>query len=279
MSDERATSSSTADAAMSVQPAIQAFRLRALPVEIQLQIYRDAWTLALPDENNPKAWFSEGSPRSLQLREQLSAISAMGAMSREMRSHVYAEFFSRTQAYITTDRRISTARRMVDDFCLRKIMGISPLLREQLQHVCLVLCHGSGVTDGSQGPSRGKRALMWLASLKRLKTLDVVFDLVVGNLGPGPMIHIGDDGTVIETWPFRSPFLDVEDIRRLPKLDKWLRDERAFSWEETPQLKELKEEFEKLAPASEDTEQRRYKFDQHIGVRDEYDWPSRSYQI
>lgn len=96
MGDERAKSSSTTDTVMSAQPTIQVFRLRALPAEIQLEIYRHAWTFApIRQGQNPQRDIRAsvcGGPHSFQVQEQLSTIKSMAAVCYRMQNQVYAEF-------------------------------------------------------------------------------------------------------------------------------------------------------------------------------------------
>ncbi|KAK1777480.1 hypothetical protein QBC45DRAFT_452440 [Copromyces sp. CBS 386.78] len=209
-----------------------------------------------------------------------------------------AAFFSHTQAYLSTNWP-STVRERRDSCGSRTIIESSKLLREHLQHVCLVLdrkfvsLNNDRMTRINKAPTRGENAMMLLASFKSLKTLEVVFDL--SDLGQDLAPGHSQGATAIAVWASQYARLYVEPIlrliRTLPRLEKvvtrWY--VRAGSinnattdriLEDIPQLEVVKEEFEKLAPAaSEEKEQRSYKFDQHIGVHEDYGWPPCSYQI
>lgn len=261
MNYEHVTNSSTG-AQVAIRPQVS--RLLALPVEIQLQIYRDAWTFALQDEEEPEDWdyTYNGGPRTALLRKQLSTISAMGAICREMRSHVLAEFFSRTQTHVITDGRVYSSKWILDDIASKRIMRASILLREQLQHVRLVWSYQFGTIEEPtivKQPARARFALRWLRVFKRLKTLEVVFDL--GNL---PTAEV--DGAATTTWSFEPQGGVPEYIRRLPRMDKvvvsWFAGGQSAErrqlptkeleslWEQVPQLKEIEERFAKLAAVS-----------------------------
>lgn len=281
MSDEPTTSSSTVNTAMSAKPATQAFRLCELPTEIQLMIYKHAWTPGPYRRGKVKDYKTEikvyicGGPNSFQLREQLSTIAKMGAVSRTMRDLVYHhEFFPRTQAYISTNcppamakegrRDCAASRRILEDSKL--------LLRDHLQHVCLVLDRAAAVhiremlcmvNMGGFEPTRGARALRWLASLKALKTLEVVFDL--GDLDRPLTVGYRLDGTAIHGETDQSPEFYVRNMQRLiqmlPKsLEKvvtrcYIRPGCVYEQWTTinqilkalPEFGMVKEEFDKLA--------------------------------
>ncbi|KAK3955419.1 hypothetical protein QBC32DRAFT_367759 [Pseudoneurospora amorphoporcata] len=159
----------------------------------------------------------------------------------------------------------------------RIIIESSKLLREHLQHVCLVLDRKSvsfnndPMTRINRAPTRGENTMMLLASFKSLKTLEVVFDLsdLGRDLAPGHSqgaTAIAVLEKVVTRWYVRAESINNATTDRI--------------LEDIPQLEVVKEEFEKLAPAaSEEKEQRSYKFDQHIGVHEDYGWPPCSYQI
>ena len=306
--DYRATS------ALNTEP----FPLLLLPTEIQLLIYRFAWTTGPEDPphsvvNNLKdllshQWQMQSSSDSIQIRlrhnvqKQLSTVSAMGATCRHMRNVVYSEYFSRTQVLSQFNLLFLPQGGYVNNYFVRNVVERSLLLCEHVQHACVVV-HDQHVEFAK---CLNNHRLEWLTRLRKLKTLDVVFE------------HQGRfrDWRDRDEWRKGHPVLEAVKLRlqSLPPLEKLVfrlkrcqteAQEKAISWEDVPWFQEFKQLFLENVTVAEvrchplhfiqtkctiqreplltgninkqNPERRCFKFDNHLGVT-YYDWPC-SYKI
>ena len=130
-----------------------------LPPEIRFIIYRMAWTVD-PERHTIK---KSGQLRIDYVKEQLSVVTKMGAVSRQMRNEAYFEFFHHTQAYLRWNTQLQ-------GFSMHNVqvmgrMQSSWLLREHLQHLCL---------HWPMNEEHRSSTFSWLQALQRLETLKIV---------------------------------------------------------------------------------------------------------
>ncbi|KAJ4388338.1 hypothetical protein N0V85_007659 [Neurospora sp. IMI 360204] len=218
------------------------FPLLLLPVEIQLQIYRFAW-MAGPVEEQP------------------STVCAgdFAADNRRLQKNgsIQLEMIKRLKEQLSTVRTMGTVCRHMRD----------AVYEEYFSRTQAVL----------QSNIFFDYTLRWLMSLRKLKTLEVVFEQSKDPASRRDSFWIkGHPG-------LESAKLGIQSLPRLEKLVfrlKWGHEypqEEAISWEEFPWFQELRQVFLENAAVSEDAKQRCFKFKNHIGVTYP-DWPC-SYEI
>ncbi|KAK3338313.1 hypothetical protein B0H65DRAFT_533043 [Neurospora tetraspora] len=179
-----AAAASTSSAPSPSRPLLphEIFPFMKLPQELQLMIYRYVWHTT-PD-TPPSGQFSYqqhlqfySSPR--HLRAQLRGLFKLGAISQEIRSVAYAEYFGRTQLYLRYDDffrwNYSDSWHGSDQLTasmnlLWQDATLSPLLTEYVQHVAWHI----GPVHNSKLCATERAALKWLQDCKNVKTLEIV---------------------------------------------------------------------------------------------------------
>ncbi|KAK3398595.1 hypothetical protein B0T20DRAFT_353269 [Sordaria brevicollis] len=274
------------------------FPLLRLPVEIQLQIYRFAWTTE-PVEKLPSTYFLHDtgdfvdrvtdrndlvqSELAKKVNEELSAVRTMGSVCRHIRTTVYDEYFSHTQAIVQVHEILF--RKLPGNFpyfqyCIPDVwleLSDSTCVSEHIQHVCLVITEYHFL-DRKHGWA-GLDQLNWLTSLRNLTTLEVVFEQKPPGVNGLKLTSSWRKGLPGVKWA-RPMIRSLPYLKKLVFKLKWKHSYpqgNALVWEEYPWFLEIRQLFQENATVSEDPEQRCFKFKNHIGVT-YHDWPC-SYEI
>ncbi|KAJ4388339.1 hypothetical protein N0V85_007660 [Neurospora sp. IMI 360204] len=137
-------------------PKLPFFRF---PPEIRFIIYRKAWAV----DPKPHTVKKSGQLRVDYVKEQLSVVTKMGAVSHQMRIEAYSEFFHRTQAYFRWNTQMQGFSKHNVQVMTR--MQGSFLLKYHLQHVSL---------HWPENYEHRLATLRWLEGLEQLKTLKIV---------------------------------------------------------------------------------------------------------
>ncbi|KAJ4364264.1 hypothetical protein N0V85_009300 [Neurospora sp. IMI 360204] len=163
-----------------------------LPQELQLMIYRYVWHTdpetapsGQPSYQQRLQFYS--SPR--HLRVQLRGLFKLGAISPEIRSVAYAEYFGRTQLYLRyddffrwnySDSWHGSEQLTASMNLLWQDATLSPLLEKYVQHVA---CH-IGPVHNSKLCETARAALKWLQDCKNVKTLEIVVAMRSSHVRP-----------------------------------------------------------------------------------------------
>lgn len=257
----------TPDDSTTPAPYTEPFPLFFLPVEIQLIIYRFAWTTG-PVEEHPYTFLTDDLlyfvrrtkksndliqiELSDKIQEEFSTVCAMGATCRHMRHVVYDEYFSRTQA-VSQFNIISFQHTSIDtglnamNHNVRPVIEGSIFLSEHARHACLVINDVHVKFDEGLEDHR----LKWLMGLKKLTTLEVVFEQQQYT------------GWRNKTWWWKGhPGLEAAKLglQSLPRLEKlvlrlkWSHSQpqkEAISWDDVPWFQELRDVFLENVAVSE----------------------------
>lgn len=237
--------------------AYRPFPLLLLPVEIQLQIYRFAWMTGPIEEhrtrvrgNGPEYILRCVKNQLIQremskkVKEELSTVCTMRSVCRHMRDVVYEEYFSRTQAVLQSNIILLRPSQSAISNDVRTVIHDSTFISEHVRHACVVI----NDMDFTSHNGPGDDTLRWLTSLRKLTTLEVVFE---------QWQDLASRNSIFWRHPgLESAKLGIQSLPRLEKLVfrlKWghiYPQEEAISWEEFPWFQELRQVFEH-APVSE----------------------------
>ncbi|KAK3955418.1 hypothetical protein QBC32DRAFT_205350, partial [Pseudoneurospora amorphoporcata] len=164
-----------------------------LPAKIKLMVYRYAWTVDATPDKYKESYDQDGKRythhlRDEYLKDELKAIHTLGFTCKEIRNHVYQEYFTKSQFHIQCWAEPWRKRRgpeIRNHILTMKVAQKSVLLRNYLQHVQVRF----GPIFDEEMLNAELESIEWLATLKQLKSLTIKIAPFPYQNGIDPLLY------------------------------------------------------------------------------------------